>query len=267
MKYGASTLMKGTVEQFFDRARASFEVVEVVCDSPYESPLDVNAGFLRSVGRSLGTQFTVHCPFVNSDIGSLDDAVRERSVRGVLDTVELGAAIGALLVVVHPTRGTRGTMEERERVRALERESLVRIHELAATKGLKVCVENMPSGGAFADKSLASGVMHLVRGLDGVSATLDVGHANTTTVPAQTMARHFGPLIGHVHVHDNRGAQDEHLEIGLGTIDWGAVIAALVELKYDGILLDESLNVEAAGRGLAKLKRLVEEAQGLENRH
>jgi len=266
MKYGASTLMKGTVEQFFDRARASFEVVEVVCDSPYQNPLDVNADFLNSVSRSLGTQFTVHCPFVNADIGSLDGTVRERSVRGVLDTIELGAAIGALLVVVHPTRGTRGSLEERDKVRSLERESLVRIHERAVERGLKMCVENMPSGSAFADKSLASGVMHLVKGLNGVGATFDVGHANTTTVPAQTMARHFGSLIGHVHVHDNRGAQDEHLEIGLGTVDWKEVVASLVELKYDGILLDESLNVEAARRGLAHLKRLVEEAQGLEQR-
>jgi sugar phosphate isomerase/epimerase len=248
MKYGASTLMKGTVEQFFDMARASFDVVEVVCDSPYASPLDVSAEFLKSVARSLGTQFTVHCPFVKSDIGSLDDAVREASVRGVLDTVELGSAIGALLVVVHPTRGTRGSLEERDRVRSLERESLVRIHERAAAKGLRVCVENMPSGGAFADRSLASGVMHLVRGLDGAGVTLDVGHANTTTVPAQTMARHFGSRIGHVHVHDNRGEQDEHLEIGLGTVDWKAVVTALVDLKYDGILLDESLNMEAGIR-------------------
>ncbi len=266
MKYGASTLMKGTVEQFFEVARASFDVVEVVCDSPYSSPLDVNSDFLKSVAGSLGTQFTVHCPFVNSDIGSLDDAVRERSVRGVLDSVELGSDIGASLVVVHPSRGTRGGLEERDRVRALERESLVRIHELAAAKGLRVCVENMPSGSAFADRSLASGVAHLVTGLDCARVTLDVGHANTTTVPAQTMARHFGSLIGHVHVHDNRGAQDEHLEIGLGTIDWKAVVTTLVTLKYDGILLDESLNVEAARRGVAYVKRLVEEAQGLENK-
>ncbi len=266
MKYGASTLMKGTVEQFFDAARASFEVVEVVCDSPYENPLDVNADFLKSVSRSLGTQFTVHCPFVKTDIGSLDETVRERSVRGVLDTIELGEAIGASLVVVHPTVGTRGPLEERERVRALERESLVRIHERARATGLRVCLENMPSGRAFADKSLASGVMHAVRGLDGALATLDVGHANTTTVPPQTMARHFGSLIGHVHVHDNRGVQDEHLEIGLGTIDWKAVAAALVELEYDGILLDESLSIEAARRGLARLKTLMEEAQSLEHK-
>jgi sugar phosphate isomerase/epimerase len=258
--------MKGTVEQFFDVARASFEVVEVVCDSPYANPLDVNSDFLKSVAGSLGTQFTVHCPFVNSDIGSMDDAVRERSVRGVLDSIELGSAIGASLVVVHPARGTRGGLEERDRVRALERESLVRICELAAAKGLRVCVENMPSGSAFADRSLASGVAHLVRRLDGAAVTLDVGHANTTTVPAQTMARHFGSLIGHVHVHDNKGVQDDHLEIGLGTVDWRAVVSTLVALKYDGILLDESLSVDAARRGVAYVRRLVEEAQALEKK-
>ncbi|MBN1503904.1 MAG: sugar phosphate isomerase/epimerase [Candidatus Eisenbacteria bacterium] len=263
MKYGASTLMKGRVEEFFDAARSSFEVVEVVCDSPYKSPLDVNADFLNSVSASLGTQFTVHCPFVNSDIGSLDDAVRERSVRGVLDSIELGSAIKASLVVVHPARGTRGGLEERDRVRAVERESLVRINERAREKGLRVCVENMPSGGPFAERSLASGVMHLVKRLDGAGVTLDVGHANTTTVSAQTMARHFGSAIGHVHVHDNMGAQDEHLEIGSGTVDWRAVVKALVELKYEGAVVDESLTVAEARRGVAYLRRLAEEEQAL----
>jgi sugar phosphate isomerase/epimerase len=256
--------MKGTVEQFFDAARASFEVVEIVCDSPYRSPREVNRDFLGSVRKSLGVEFTVHCPFSNSDIGSLDDSLRESSVRGVLDSIELGAAIEARLVVVHPSRGTRGDLEERERIRALEVESLARIHESAASRGLRICVENMPSGLPFADRSLASGVMHLVKRLDGAGVTLDVGHANTTTVPAQTMAQHFGSLIRHVHVHDNKGGYDEHLEIGLGSVDWRAVTRKLVELGYDGVLLDETLSIEAAKRGLAYLKRLVQEVTGVE---
>jgi sugar phosphate isomerase/epimerase len=266
MKYGASTLMKGTVEQFFDGARASFEVVEIVCDNPYANPLDVNVDFLKSVKGSLGTQFTVHSPFVNSDIGALDASVRERSVRGALDSVELAFAIGASVVVVHPSRGNRGGLEERDRIKALERESLTRIDELAAARGVTVCLENMPSGSPFAERSLASGVLHLVRGLKSAGATLDVGHANTTTVPAETVARHLGPLIRHVHVHDNRGAEDEHLEIGKGTVDWRAVVRTLVSLGYDGVLLDESLTVEAARRGNAYLRGLVEEAKGIENK-
>jgi len=184
----------------------------------------------------------------------------------VLDCIELGHAIGASLVVVHPSRGTRGSLEEREKIRAVEMESLVRIHEEARLKGLGICVENMPSGIAFADRSLASGILHLLRRLDGAKATFDVGHANTTTVPAHTMLRHMGPLVGHVHVHDNKGAQDEHLEIGTGSVKWRNLVQALLDVKYEGILLDESLNVEAAKRGLQYVRQLLEEVQGSERR-
>ncbi len=264
MKYGASTLMKGTVEQFFDRARDSFDVVEVVCDSPYSRPLDINSDYLRSVRRSLGTEFTVHCPFSKCDIGALDDSLREESVRGVLECIELGGLIEASLIVVHPSRGTRGSLEERERVRALEKESLSRIHESAASRKMRICVENMPSGLPFADVSLTSGILQLVKRLDGAGVTFDVGHANTTTVPAERMLKHFGPAVGHVHIHDNNGLEDEHLEVGTGSVDWSGVVRALVGLKYEGVLVDESLSLESAKRGIAYVRKLFEEVQRID---
>ncbi|MFH0777252.1 MAG: sugar phosphate isomerase/epimerase family protein [Candidatus Eisenbacteria bacterium] len=264
MKYGVSTLMKGTVEEFFDKARNSFEAVEIVCDSPYRRPLEVNTEFLRSVKRSLSIEYSVHCPFTDADIGAVDDSVRGRSVDGVLEAIEVASIIGAPIVVVHPARGSRGSLEERDRVKGLEKESLARIHEFAVSRETRICLENMPSGLPFAERSLASGVMHLAKGLAGAGITFDVGHANTTTVAAEKMLRHLGNLTSHVHVHDNAGSLDEHLEVGLGTVNWPAVVRGLVELRFEGILMDESLNVEAARRGINLLKRIEQEATGRE---
>jgi len=263
MKLGASTLMKGTVEQFFDKARDSFEAVEIVCDSPYRRPLEINADFLKSVRKSLGVEFAIHSPFNEVDIGSLDDSHRERSVRGVLEAIELGHLIEATAVVVHPAWGSRGSVEERERVRALEKDSLQRINEFARAKHVKACIENMPAGLPFVERSLASGILHLVEGLDNFGVTFDVGHANTTTVPPEKMLEHLGSVVAHVHVHDNQGARDEHLEVGLGTVNWRNVISGFVRMGYQGILIDESLSVDAALRGARVLRRILEEV-GLE---
>jgi sugar phosphate isomerase/epimerase len=267
MRFGASTLMKGKVEEFFDEARDSFEAVEIVCDSPYVTPLEINTQFLKSVRKALGLEYTVHCPFTSVDIGSLDDSSRKRSVERILEAIEVGSVIEASIMVVHPAIGSRGSFEEREKVRALERESLERIHDFARTKNVRICVENMPAGLPFVERSLASGVMHLIGDLEGAGITFDVAHANTTTVPPEKMLEHFGrDLIAHVHVHDNRGIRDEHLEIGKGNINWRSVVTKLMELEYHGILMDESLSIEAAKRGTHFLKQVFEEVQKLEGK-
>jgi len=267
MRFGASTLMKGRVEEFFDGAKGSFETVEIVCDSPYRTPLEINTQFLKSVRRALGVEYTVHSPFMSTDIGALDDSSRKLSVERVLEAVEVGSTIEASIIVVHPAIGSRGSIEERERIRGLEKESLERINDFARSKNMRVCVENMPAGLPFVDRSLASGVMQLVEGLAGAGVTFDVAHANTTTVPPEKMLEHFGcGLIAHVHVHDNRGARDDHLEIGKGTINWRNVVAKLTQLNYEGILIDESLNIEAAKRGIRFLKQTFEEVQKLEGK-
>ncbi|UCF78078.1 MAG: sugar phosphate isomerase/epimerase [Candidatus Eiseniibacteriota bacterium] len=235
-----------------------------MCDTPYRRPLEINTDFLKSVRKALGIEFAVHSPFNETDIGSLDDSHRERSLGGVLEAVELGHIIGASVVVVHPAAGSRGGLEERDRVRGLEKESLQRISEFARSREVKMCIENMPAGLPFAERSLASGVMQLVRSLDWSGVTFDVGHANTTTVPAERMLEHFGPSVTHVHVHDNQGSWDQHLEIGLGNVNWKAVIRQLVRLDYRGILVDESFSVEAARRGVHILRRVIEEVQALE---
>jgi sugar phosphate isomerase/epimerase len=267
MRFGASTLMKGRVEEFFDGAKDSFGAVEIVCDSPYRTPLDVNTQFLKSVRKALGVEYTVHCPFTSTDIGALDDSARERSVERILEAVEAGSLIEASIIVVHPAMGSRGSFEEREKIRGLERESLFRINEFARSKNIRVCVENMPGGLPFVERSFASGVMQLIEGLEGAGITFDVGHANTTTVSPERMLEHFGPgVVAHVHVHDNRGTNDDHLEIGKGKIDWRGVVTRLVTLKYEGILMDESLSVEAAKRGTRFLKQMLEEVQKLEGK-
>jgi len=267
MKLGASTLMKGKVEEFFDAAKDSFEVVEIVCDLEYRTPLEINTQFLKSVRRALGVEYTVHSPFTGTDIGALDDSLRKRSVERIMESIEVGSIIEATIVVVHPAMGSRGCIEERDRVRALEGESLWSIHDFARSKNVKICIENMPAGFPFVDRSLASGVIQLVKNLEGAGVTFDVAHANTTTVPPEKMLEHFGrDLVAHVHVHDNRGKRDDHLEIGKGTVNWNNVISKLAQLEYQGFLIDESLNIEAAKRGTRFLRRALEEVQKLEEK-
>ena len=93
--------------------------------------------------------------------------------------------------------------------------------------------------------------------------TLDVGHANLGGSENKSIAfiEKFGKLIRHVHLHDNRGgrsqADDLHLPIGDGNVDFGAIMTSLVGMGYDGtVTLEVKPEFQEAGRnrigGLAR---------------
>ena len=72
--------------------------------------------------------------------------------------------------------------------------------------------------------------------------TLDVGHANLGGSGNRSVAiiEKFGRLIRHVHLHDNLGglsqADDLHLPIGEGRVDFRSILKALCNIGYDGTL-------------------------------
>lgn len=80
-----------------------------------------------------------------------------------------------------------------------------------------------------------------------VSACLDIGHAhcNSTTGLIHWIER-LGHRIAYVHMHDNDGTADQHLEIGKGNIPFVEVCSALetyspeaiwaLEMQTDGIM-------------------------------
>ena len=49
-------------------------------------------------------------------------------------------------------------------------------------------------------------------------------------------------------MHDNHGNKDEHLEVGVGTVDWGKALSALKD--YKNVMVIEARNLEEGGRSL-----------------
>jgi sugar phosphate isomerase/epimerase len=69
--------------------------------------------------------------------------------------------------------------------------------------------------------------------------TLDVGHANlgpggfNRTI---TFIKQFEDKIGHIHMSDNFGKQDNHLPIGAGIIDYPNILKALSATSFNGAI-------------------------------
>jgi sugar phosphate isomerase/epimerase len=67
--------------------------------------------------------------------------------------------------------------------------------------------------------------------------TLDVGHLFCQgELPISAKIRQYAAKIANVHIEDMRPRIHEHLTFGEGDIDFPPVIAALTEIRYDGLL-------------------------------
>lgn len=67
--------------------------------------------------------------------------------------------------------------------------------------------------------------------------TIDIGHLHCQgEIPLGERIRRAEPRLKNVHIEDMRAGIHEHLMFGEGEIDFPPVIAALAEIRYDGLL-------------------------------
>ena len=77
-------------------------------------------------------------------------------------------------------------------------------------------------------------IYYMTKKVPGLRVHLDVGHAHIHSKRA--IEEYFGLMkskIVHVHVSDNHGNSDEHLPLGVGTIDWEYITNILKVYKYN----------------------------------
>ena len=92
---------------------------------------------------------------------------------------------------------------------------------------ITICMENVFDVFPSYIKEVIQQVNHPTFGV-----CFDLGHAHAfSDVPVTQWIDELGPLIRHIHIHDNDGTKDSHLAIGNGTIPWDCVTDAL-QKKY-----------------------------------
>jgi len=88
---------------------------------------------------------------------------------------------------------------------------------------------------------------------DDIGMVLDVAHANLNS-QIQGFIKQFSKKIVHIHVSDNDGANDLHLGIGYGNIDWEKVAKMVKAAEYGNLIMLESTeHVEESVQFLRRL--------------
>ena len=76
----------------------------------------------------------------------------------------------------------------------------------------------------------------ILAAVPGLKLHLDFGHTNFGLDKHEVFCRELGEHIQHVHFSDNRSKADDHIPLGVGTIDWKNAVDSLKTTGYDGTI-------------------------------
>jgi sugar phosphate isomerase/epimerase len=205
---------------------------------------------LREAGRRLaaaGLAVTVHAPFHDLNPGALEPLVHEVTRHRLTQTLAAATQLGARLVVVHP--GYDPWKYGGQDHLWLE-QSLAFWPPLlseAGAAGIVLAAENIFE---VHPRLLAA----LLDRLDSpfFGHCFDVGHWRlfAGAVPLPEWFAVLGRRTVHLHLHDNRGAADDHLPIGEGDIDFPTLFRLVAELPDAPSMTLEAHSREALLRSM-----------------
>ena len=215
--------------EYFD-SNKYIDYVEIVHDYPYREINDDSE--LIDLINSYDLKYTIHAPFIDINIASLNPAVADFSVREIERSIDLANMIDSNLVVVHPgILGFHGRGKE-ELVYKISEEHLEVIGNYAKDCGVDACIENLPNITDFMFMDVNQLNDTLVK-LD-LPMTMDIGHAHTNGFTDD----------------------DTHLALGDGTFDVNGFFDVFTKKKYDGIYMLELMSVDFIEKSLEYMKNL-----------
>ena len=219
---------------------------EIVADGNYRFERPENLEKIKEVVASTRLGVTVHAPYGDLNLATLNDPIWRESIRQIEVCIENAGDLTDR-VTIHPGYLSPAGKLLPQKVWELQKEALRRIGKCAVEHGVLACLENMISQKEFLCRD-ARELMGMAGGIEGIGLTFDFGHANTVGKVPEFLAQ-VGSA-NHIHIHDNHGVLDEHLMLGAGTIDWKSVGKAIAA-RYSGVVVIEGRSVEEAKKSLA----------------
>lgn len=247
MKIGASSLAgieKPLEETLEFIENLGIEYVELVHQFPCEN---IDSDTLESYNL----KYTIHAPFMDVNIASLQDKSRLNSIQQIKDSIDFANEIDAEAVVVHPGLATFLAKKYfLDRVYEFANESIEEIGKYSRDLGVLTTVENMPDFDAMIYQNMHD-LDELLVSLD-MTMTLDIGHAYHSGYSAEEM---YFDSIKHIHAHDNFGDDDSHLALGEGSIQLNTIINTLEDNNFDGIYIIEVNDYDSIKKSYEYMKK------------
>lgn len=197
---------------------------------------------------------TIHLPYSDLNLASMNQPIWEETLRQMKECISLASDFCGL-AVVHP--GYLSPLGKQMPDRAWEQNilGLQEICDHAAEFGMRIAVENMLNIESMLGRTPEEiqGILENVR-RENLGFVFDVGHANTNGNVDSFFA--LKEKMIHVHVHDNKGARDEHLPVKSGNVNWRRVAKGLE--GYEGRFVTEARTLVQGAQSMRNLKAFLE---------
>lgn len=165
-------------------------------------------------------QLTMHAPFVNLRLGSMDREERMVSINILLNAMRLAADLEIKLITFHPCPIGPDSSDVYEEILLYEEGSIGLLLQEAKKLGVSLLLENMPRTPTFhpgaCDGSRIQELLWLFPEPE-FGLTVDIGHALQAGIPPEAFLKM--DRVKHFHLHDNDRSTDLHLPISSNQ-DW-----------------------------------------------
>ncbi len=227
------------------------QAVELSLDFGLLHPQVMDAAFYRRVAalqRELGFACTIHLPFLWLDLTSLNELVRQAGVESVRRAVELARPLRVETYVLHLWGSTTAQITRVITDEVLQRNLLMAVLQQADRSLAEICAFVEPR--ALCIENLEALPFALVVPLlerHGAGICLDVGHLAWQGGGELAFLERHGEWVREIHLHDavfpspgqGKGARD-HLPLGQGELDYGALLRKLEKISFDGCVIIEN---------------------------
>ncbi len=196
-----------------------------------------------------GLSCTLHAPFTDVSPGAIDVRVRQIAVERIRQAIDLAVLFQARSLVFHTGWERKIYADAGDEWLDNFTGSLKEILEQAEKSDVNIMLENVfeldttlhrEVFGRFPQKRLGF--------------CLDAGHVYAfSKTPLSVWIDDLGQRIGHLHLHDNHGGDDEHLAPGRGIVDFELLFSWLSRNGKSPVMTLEAHDEETVMPGLAAI--------------
>jgi sugar phosphate isomerase/epimerase len=208
---------------------------------------------LKEASEAHNLDFVVHAPWAGTNIATPSPFLRRAVLKRLTKSLVLAGHLGCRLWLFHPGSRTGLSPIYPGKDWQLNLQSVHTLLNVARREGVEIAIENTPEPFPSLMKS-ADDFHRFYEDLENdIGMVLDVAHANLNH-QIKDFLKQFSKKIVHMHVSDNDGANDLHLGIGYGSIDWENVAKLVKEADYGNVIMIES--TEHVEESIQFLRRL-----------
>lgn len=229
-----------------------FDFVDLFLEEDSAVPEKINIKEVKKLLKKYNLNTVGHTAFY-LPIGSPVKLFRESAVKEAERYFKIFKKLGVRYITIH-ANWPPSMFSEKEGIK-LQVETLKKLVGVARRYKLKIMYEPLDG-----ERDALKNVSFIMKKVNRLYFHLDIGHANLFGRNPVSFIKKFHKKLRHIHLHDNKGKEDEHKAIGKGNINFKRIVKELKKYKYDGTITLEIFekNKKLTVQSQKKLKKLWE---------